>query len=226
MDEITIILTAYKRDYFNEQIDAILNQTIPVKSIYIWQNGNYIDIDKYRDLYNVKLIKSDENLKFHGRFAFAHIIQTKYVAIFDDDIIPGKNWLDNCLKLSQQHNCIVGANGRTLNRETQKWSAYDVIIPDNIKVDFVGHCWFFKKEWLKHMWQNEPMTYDNGEDMQFCMSAKIFGNIDTYVAKQVNIDDLADTRKNKYASDEHASYKLRGHNNIRDQIMQFYLNKF
>ena len=118
---ISIILTAYKRDYFEQQIAAIKRQTIQPKCIYMWQNGSFINVDKYRK-YGIKLIKSDENFKFHGRFAFALLMQTEYVAIFDDDIIPGKKWLENCLKLSKQKNCIVGQNGRFYtNKPTKKY---------------------------------------------------------------------------------------------------------
>jgi len=115
---ISVILTAYKRDYFGEQIKAIKNQTIKPKHIYIWQNGNFVNVDKYRKE-GVKLIKSDENFKFHGRFAFALLMKTEYVAIFDDDIIPGVGWLENCLNLSKEKNCIVGQNGRNFDLKTK-----------------------------------------------------------------------------------------------------------
>ena len=83
---ISVILTAYKRDYFDEQIRAIKSQTLKPVVIYLWQNGNFINIDRLRKQ-GIKLIKSDVNFKFHGRFAFALLMQTEYVVIFDDDIL-------------------------------------------------------------------------------------------------------------------------------------------
>jgi hypothetical protein len=225
-DSISVILTGYKRDYFDEQINAILNQTIKPSKIYLWQNGNYVDLDKYREKYNINLIKSDENMKFHGRFAFGFLMRTEYVAIFDDDIVPGKKWLENCLRLSKAKNCIVGANGRVYYPNTKKWGGYDITVPDDFKMHFVGHCWFFKKEWLKYMWQLDPYTLDNAEDMQLCIGAKMFGNIDTYVAKQTTNDTMADTKKNKYATDQHASFKLiKNHHSIRNDIINYYISK-
>jgi hypothetical protein len=226
---VSVILTAYKRDYFTQQIKAIQNQTIKPKEIYIWQNGNYINIDRYRKM-NVKLIKSDENFKFHGRFAFGLLMQTEYVAIFDDDIIPGKRWLENCLKLSKEKNCIVGANGRNYN---SKKKIHVGIGPNNnkdflstpCKADLVGHCWFFKKEWLKYMWRQIPFSYDNGEDIHFCFTSKLFGNIDSYVAGQSNnnMDTKADTMNDKYAQDQHASWKISNHQKIRINIAENFI---
>ena len=223
---ISVILTAYKRDYFIQQINAIKNQTIKPKNIYIWQNGHHINIDKYRNL-GIKLIKSDENFKFHGRFAFALLMQTEYVAIFDDDIIPGKKWLENAINLSKQKNCIVGQNGRIYQPSRKRFIGVGPknnqdYIDKPCKVHLVGHCWVFKREWLKYMWRQTPFSYDNGEDIHFCFSAKLFGNIDSYVAGQIG-DTKGDSTNNKYAADQHASWKLGGHQKTRFMICDNFL---
>lgn len=225
---ISVILTAYKRDYFVEQIKAIKNQSIKPTNIYIWQNGNFINIDKYRTQFGVKLIKSDVNFKFHGRFAFALLMKTEYVAIFDDDIIPGKKWLENCLNLSKTKNCIVGQNGRFYKLNPKKFLGVgpnhkNDFISTPVRADLVGHCWFFKKEWLKYMWRQMPFSYDNGEDIHFCYSAKLFGNIDSYVAGQSTLENMGDTKKNKYAADKHASFKLGNHQSTRNMIADSFI---
>ena len=226
---VSVILTAYKRDYFQEQIKAIKKQTIKPKTIYIWQNGNFINIDKYRKM-DVKLIKSDVNFKFHGRFAFALLMQTQYVAIFDDDIIPGPKWLENCINLSKSKNCIVGANGRNYNSKSKKHVGIGLTnkfdyLDKPCKVDLVGHCWFFKKEWLKYMWRQIPFSYDNGEDIHFCFCAKLFGNIDSYVAGQskTNLNTKADIKNDQYAQDNHASWKKSNHQKIRNYIAEEFI---
>ena len=40
MNDLSIILTAYKRDYFDEQIKAILNQTYDKLEIILIDNGS------------------------------------------------------------------------------------------------------------------------------------------------------------------------------------------
>jgi hypothetical protein len=219
--EVSVILTVYKRNYIDEQIRAILAQTVIPYKIYLWQNEEHIDVTEYREKYGVSLIRADENFKFHGRFAFANLMQTEYVAIFDDDIIPGKKWLENCLRLSRERNCIVGANGRTFIRDSE-WTGYESLVREDSKSHLVGHCWFFRKEWLKYMWMLEPYTYENGEDIHFCLSARLFGEIESFVAKQTTLDEMADITKNKYSTDEYASFLKADHKPIRDKIIHYF----
>ena len=40
------------------------------------------------------------------------------------------------------------------------------------KVDFVGHLWCFKKDWLYYMFSIKPFTFDTGEDMHLCFTSK------------------------------------------------------
>ena len=223
MSNLSVILTAYKRDYFEEQIPAILNQTLKPVQIYIWQNGNHIDIEKYRDKYGVKLVRSDENFSFYSRFVFAHLMKTEYVAILDDDIIPGRKWLENCMKLCREKKCIVGANGRSWNYQRNKYDGFgDHQLYREMKVDFVGHCWFFRREWLKYIWMIEPYTYDNGEDIHFCYCAKHFGNIDSYICGRKTLEECADLTNNKYGTDDLASCKLTNNfSDIRNKIAKY-----
>tara|TARA_Y100000310_G_C20607516_1_gene776295 strand:- start:110 stop:814 length:705 start_codon:yes stop_codon:yes gene_type:complete len=221
--KLSVILTAYKRDYFDEQITSILNQTLKPDVIYIWQNGSHINVDKYRNKYGVRLVKSDDNFSFFSRFVFAHLMKTDYVAIFDDDMIPGPQWLENCMELHRRRNCIVGANGRKWNRHRNKYDGHgDHQLYPEFQVDFVGHCWFFRREWLKYLWMLEPYTYKNGEDMHFCYCAYHFGGIPSYICGRRSLDECADLTNNRYGMDDLASCKtISKFSNIRDDIRQY-----
>jgi hypothetical protein len=35
-------------------------------------------------------------------------------------------------------------------------------------VDVVGHSWFFRREWAKYFWTEEPLLKTFGEDIHFC----------------------------------------------------------
>ena len=52
------------------------------------------------------------------------------------------------------------------------------------KVDLVGHCWFFKKEWLTYYWRELPDSkyFTCGEDMHFSYMLQKYANLHTYVA--------------------------------------------
>ncbi len=47
----------------------------------------------------------------------------------------------------------------------------------------VGHSWFFKKEWLSHMWREQPDPKYNtcGEDMHFSYMLQKYAGIKTFV---------------------------------------------
>ncbi len=235
-DSITIILTGYKRDNFVEQINAIKNQTIydKIKDIFLWQNEDNIDLNKYRKEYGIKIFHSkDVNFKFHGRFSLPLILwETEYIAIFDDDTIPGNRWLENCLQLSKEKNCIVGANGRTVNNKTieevfDHTISYNAPIEESTKVDFVGHCWFFKQEWCKYLWYEKPYTFDNGEDIHFSSACYRHGKIDSYIAKQpYNDRSLWGDCNIHLGSDEHATWKKSDHGPIRGKIIKYWMEQY
>jgi len=215
-NEVTVILTAYKRNHFPRQIPAILAQSWKPSNIIVWQNGHYVDLSYIRTQFGIPIIHSDINYKFWGRFALSTLVETEYVAIFDDDIIPGPRWLENCRRLSQLKNCICGANGRNMANNNP-----DVYVQDS-EYAFVGHCWFFKKEWLHHMFAIEPYTYDNGEDIHFCACCKLLGGISSWVPAQhgetsSTLDDLG--------VDHVATFLTANHEPLRMQIIDYFRKK-
>jgi glycosyltransferase involved in cell wall biosynthesis len=185
---ITVILNCYKRtQYLQEQIQSIRNQTIPVDDIWIWYNKPE-DSQQY-DLSELgcKVVTCNHNFKFHGRFALGLLAKTEYLAYFDDDTIPGLKWFENCLStIESGYDGILGTSGVVLNTNNAYqpnvkfgWNGHRL---DTVKqVDLVGHAWFFNKKYLKYLWYQEPIMWENGEDMQFSFFSQKYGNIKTYV---------------------------------------------
>tara|TARA_R100000008_G_scaffold82508_1_gene66841 strand:+ start:3070 stop:4689 length:1620 start_codon:yes stop_codon:yes gene_type:complete len=182
---VTVILNAYRRPYnLKMQIEAIRNQTVKPKQIWLWVNAhadnegfdfNSLDVDR--------IFHNNFNWKFYGRFAGALLADTEYLALFDDDTVPGSKWLENCMDTMQTHEGILGSAGVILNdiyyikHDRCGWPTQNSEVTE---VDLVGHAWFFKREWLRYLWQEKPTTWDNGEDIQFAFMAKIHGGIPTY----------------------------------------------
>ena len=149
----------------------------------------YLKLLKLKKKYNFIHVKSDFNTKFFGRFSYCFSIPADIFLIFDDDMIPGvkcvEKYVNSCLKL----NAIIGGNGRyaQLNENRQKMldrrPKPDYGLRRCMLVDFVGHLWCFKKDWLYYMFSTKPYTYDTGEDMHFCFSA----NVLTILIKQFSL---------------------------------------
>ena len=181
-----MILNCYRRpEYLSEQIAAIRNQSVKPKEIWIWVNhhkdNENIDFSQFKV---DKVIKNDYNWKFYGRFSVAMLAKTKYVALFDDDTIPGINWFNNCSETMKLSPGILGGVGVLLKED--KYYGHDRVgwsseNEETVEVDLVGHAWFFEQDWLKYLWMERPFTWENGEDIQFSYMAQKHGNIKTYV---------------------------------------------
>jgi GT2 family glycosyltransferase len=96
---ITAIINIFRRCHIlDQQINAIKSQSIPPKSIIIWNNGNKdIDLTKYKNDPFFKVFDCNYNSGVWSRFIISQLADTEYVCIFDDDTIPGHNWFKNCM---------------------------------------------------------------------------------------------------------------------------------
>ena len=165
---VSVILNVYKRpEMLERQISAIKNQSIKVesKNIHVWYNAEGSDPkDK-----EIKTYKSNYNTKFFARFMLGLICDTEFVSVFDDDILPGKDWLKNCIETVKVNNGILGGagvqlrNGKYLPHKKVGWngSKFDKVT----EVSLVGHAWFYRQEFSKFMFEENPPTWNNGEDM-------------------------------------------------------------
>ena len=185
-DSITTILNCYRRPHLlKQQIKTIKNQTVQSDEIWVWvndseENKNY----NFDELQGVKIFRCNHNWKFYGRFAAAMLADTKYVAMFDDDTMPGKNWFKNCTSTMKSNPGILGGVGCLISgnkyygHQRVGWSNPNEEI---VEVDLVGHAWFFPRGCLQYLWREKPQTWDNGEDIQFSYLAQKYGNVKTFV---------------------------------------------
>ena len=209
---ITVILNCYKRpEYLKEQIKAIRAQSVRPTAIWVWVNQTKENRKfKFHELGVDKVFRSDTNCKYHGRFAVALLAQTRYVALFDDDTIPGSMWFENCLNTMEETPGILGGAGCVLQsrRYAQHlrvgWPSKN---PVTTQVDLVGHAWFMLREDLNYMWREIPYTYENGEDIQLSYLAKKYGDVNTYCPPHPAEDPRmhSSTKPEEYGNDSKAS---------------------
>lgn len=223
MESITAILTEYNRGkYIDEQLKSISQQTCPPEDIMMWYNKGtepQIQVPEIK-----KAAYCTHNFSFFGRFAFALLAQTEYVAIFDDDTIPGNKWFENCLNCMKTHPGIYGTAGVVLQGDYYHphhklgWASPRSNITE---IDLVGHAWFFKKEYLQYIWREEPYSYLNGEDIHFSYASQKYGGIKTYVPPHPNSDpEMWGSLKGiAYGSDQFSSWKKSTHGQLRNEIV-------
>lgn len=226
MKDITVILNCYKRpEYLQEQILSIKNQTIPIKEIMIWSNRPEDNTQYNLDNLGVKVAYANYNFKFHARFAFGLLAQTEYVAFFDDDTIPGPKWFENCLKYIEKENLILGSSGvRYLENSYHPhikigWNG-DINNKTLEYVDLVGHSWFMKRSTLQFLWYEDPISWENGEDIQLSGFAFKYGGIKTAVPPHdMEYTDSWGSVKGLYGLDKHASHYKFNHSELRNNIV-------
>jgi len=227
---ISVILNVYKRPHMLEQqIAAILSQSVKInpEDIHVWYNKSDVP-HKLPKNNKIKTYQANWNTKFFGRFTIPLLIRTPYVAVFDDDIIPGVNWFRNCLDTMNNPATegILGGSGVILKTKSYipcskvGWNGEQLNTAK--RVDLVGHAWFFKQEWIKYLWYEKPHSWDNGEDIMFSYLAQKHGNINTYVPPHPKEDTTKWSTDYKIGwdtgSDKNASWKLKSHVQDRNSI--------
>jgi hypothetical protein len=219
MDDVTLILSVYKRPYtFEEQYAAIKRQTHKDINIVIWINkAEGVDVpDSIMKLPEV--VYSEQNGGTWGRFNLARQYNTKYISIIDDDTIPGSKWIENCIETIKKHPGVITPRGIIAEYGKdhtyplpQSYTAYGWCNPTEqaIEVDMSCQSHFFETTLLNDFWKYapDPLPMDHGEDTHISFVSQI-NEMGTFVAPHPK-DDLEmwgsnPSTANNYGSDKNA----------------------
>lgn len=224
---LTVILTSFRRpEYLLPQLFAVANQSVRPDFIWHWANNGGVE---QPNIPGLPAAKCSVNFRYHGRFALALLARTRFVAIFDDDTVPGPFWFENCLREHSVRPAIYGAIGVTAEKPDEYvpnkrtgWAGTNN--NSTAEVDLVGHAWFFERQLLSHLWAEEPLSWQTGEDIHFSYAAQVLGGTPTCVPPHP-ISDKAIwgslLGEDLGADHEAASYQLKGqHNELRSECMR------
>lgn len=185
---VSFVLNVFRRqESLSAQLAAIDSQTVPIQSVFIWQNGSDSEIPGEIDARST-VARCSENLGVWSRFAFALNTDSEYVCMLDDDTIPGRRWIENCLTTIKTHEGLLGTRGMRFRSPLSYHHADDFgwRSPNSVteRVDVVGHAWFFKREWLHEFWAEPPALPAQvlkGEDIHFSYVMQQRLGLGTYV---------------------------------------------
>lgn len=244
MENVTAILTVWKRDHIEEQISALLTQTIPPSEIWIYHCCNYVK-PKF------KLIKQHSKIKYQfntsdigyfGRFSLGLQCKTPFLFIMDDDVIPTPNWIETCIQLCSEQNSIISSAGRIIPKGNyipeiirsknyfRKFYFGDGENSDeknfcskNTFIDFGCNSWFFKTNWLNYFWSIRPYSFETGEDIHLSATCSISGEIKTLCPFQDGKETCGNLKK-QYGLDYLASWRKPGFLEKRREILYYLIN--
>jgi hypothetical protein len=188
---IICVLNTFVRPFtFEQQLSAVMNQTIPPKKVIVWDNNSGIDFTTYKTDKRIIVISSSMNFGVWGRFfSLYYLLDSEYVCVFDDDTIPGNRWFENCINTICKYNALLGTIGVYFKKgcayDITKRYGWDGVSNDSKIVDIVGHSWFLKKEWISVIIKELPSIDKQfltcGEDMHLSYTLNKYLNILTVV---------------------------------------------
>ena len=120
--DVTVILNVYNRvSSLDRQLQLVFAQTYPIHEVWVCAFHSPVmpDIHAIVSKYpQVKVINSDINFKYYGRFQLGAMAETSHVLVYDDDQMPNRRNLellvDAALNVAPKDS-ILGLTGRLLN---------------------------------------------------------------------------------------------------------------
>ncbi len=235
---ITVILSAFKRlHWLPYQLAALRCQSVPPQQIWLWHNVRSEE-PLSRDLSTQcdRLVVSNHDWSFFGRFSLALMAQTQYVAVIDDDIFPAPQWFESCIDtIEAGHDGILGGAGVILPPKNYYRDGFRNVgwngehHTDVQEVDFVGHSWFMRSQHAHLMWRERPYTWNNAEDMHLSCMAQLHGGLKTWVPPHPEKQPAlwsCEVDRGRVASTTHAASKAGGDfKMVRDQAVEHYKQK-
>lgn len=194
-DSVSAVLTICNREYsFQDQIECLLNQSVKIEEILVWCFKK-----EHLDLISETNKKYNLNLKFGycgyptvwSRFSFALNTYSDYIILLDDDIFPGKKYIERCLNEYKKEPSIIVASGIKFSSNNPQgfysyvrygWDKYPQNL-DTMEVHYGGHSWFAHRKVFSTFWNEYNKKYPEfaGEDMHISHMAKKYLNMKTKV---------------------------------------------
>ncbi len=219
MKTVTIVLNGFKRQHtLAKQLQSIKEQSYPVEKILYFNlkssDKNYCPDYALLEQAGVEYADTSHDYGVWGRFTFALNAKTDFVCVMDDDIIPGKRYIENCIASYKKQPGIYGASGLIVNFKNNRLEHYGWMGHKNAnikKVIYLHNTWFMPRKVLHAFWAHmapEALTHNwrCGEDMHISLVAKKAFNLSTYVVPHPtdNQDYWGNIAGIEQTQDEHA----------------------
>lgn len=144
--DISVVVTSYNRVYnIHGLLDRFCKQNFEgTFELILWNNNlNHAkELDKiyehFKDLLNIRIIQSTENYYCAMRLSMAHIMQSDYLIICDDDVQPNETYIQTFWDKFQQYGpeAILCARGHKFKPHELNEDAPDEVWRQHRKIKF------------------------------------------------------------------------------------------
>jgi hypothetical protein len=195
---IGILLTCYKRpQLLSDQLAAIRRQTVPYKELVVWanydachENSLFLSeaFSSIAETPSASLIRCSKNWGVWPRFVATTFLDCEYYAVFDDDTMPGHDWLLNCLDtldalktdplVKDWRMSLLGTCGILFpdgTRDSAVGVGWKYPSNETMIADLIGHAWFFSRELAKEFVVCHDYGPSCGEDYALSYLARKHG---------------------------------------------------
>ncbi len=170
-DDLTVIINGWARPTALSLVwEAIQYQTRRPRETWIIQSdpGDKAEVPRAflanARRFDTRVIDSDLDHGCWFRFCLAALqCRTRYVALYDDDTVPGRRALESALADIARTPGVYGAYGMTLLRVDggpRYWqralSGWPAPTEHPVAVDLSGQMWLLETRWLKEMLKHLP----------------------------------------------------------------------
>lgn len=219
MKTVTVVLNGFKRQHtLPEQLEALAAQSHPIEKIFYFnlrkKDTTHLPDYELLEKHGVEYADTSHDYGVWGRFTFALNATTDFICVLDDDVIPGKRYIENCVASYSKKKGIYGTLGSAYDFRKKEFVNYGWkgVNNDEIRqVNYLYQTWFMPREALHAFWSEsrpERLTRNRrcGEDMNISLMAKKKLGIKTYVVPHPENDRelWGNVTAEKYGVDEHA----------------------
>ena len=225
MNQVTTILTVTDRfSYLESQLQALENQTVDSDIFIHWNT------DKEYTYNYPALIYTNQHKRapLYNRFFNSLQFLTPYVFICDDDILPGKKYLERCINFVESNNACIVSYGMIFAEEETQYKVKERIEHRNYlstpkRVNMGGQGYFFKTDLLYDYVKYKTFDMSTGEDIHLGFICHKL-NLPTYVlnSDKSNKDTWQDLTEGQRGIDNVAQWKDLNHKSSRDRLIKIY----
>lgn len=227
MNSVTTILTVTDRiSYLESQLKSIEEQTVKSDILIHWNNSSNYNLQYPSIIYR----NQHKSIPLYNRFISSLNISTPYVFICDDDILPGKKYLERCIEFSKKNKdnvCIVSYGMNFKKGETQynvsQRIHHNLFLSNPLPVNMGGQGYFFPTHLLIKYCENKIHDTLSGEDIHLGYVCWL-NNIPIYVLDKdkKDRDTWQDLTSGRRGRDDKAQWKYSTHNPIRNKLIKIY----